>query len=134
MTVFFGWPLGSSESTACVVCIGFAVDYVVHLAAHFIHSKQYNRFHRMREGLRDLGVSILSGAVTTVLACGPLFMCIISVFYKFAIFVIATIIFSVFYSLFFFSATLHICGPSGEFGSISAMFRGTMRCLGCKSK
>ena len=40
MIVYFGWPLGSSESTACVVCIGFAVDYVVHLAAHFIHSKQ----------------------------------------------------------------------------------------------
>ena len=38
ITVYFGWPLGSSESTACVVCIGFAVDYVVHLAAHFTHS------------------------------------------------------------------------------------------------
>mmetsp|Transcript_40660 Transcript_40660/g.61998 ORF Transcript_40660/g.61998 Transcript_40660/m.61998 type:complete len:157 (+) Transcript_40660:3603-4073(+) len=37
--VYFQWELGLSESVAVVACIGFAVDYVVHLAAHYIHSK-----------------------------------------------------------------------------------------------
>lgn len=120
--IYWGWPLGSSESVACVICLGFAVDYVVHLAAHFVHSKQKSRFHRIRESLRDLGISIASGALTTILACLPLFICLILIFSKFAIFVIATIIFSTLYSLFFFAAMLHIIGPSGRCGDIIYMW------------
>jgi hypothetical protein len=35
----FGWELGSAESVGVVVCVGFAVDYVVHLASHYVISK-----------------------------------------------------------------------------------------------
>ena len=34
-----GLQLGSSESIGIVVCVGFSVDYVVHLASHYVHSK-----------------------------------------------------------------------------------------------
>lgn len=33
-----GWELGVPESVAVVIAIGFSVDYVVHLAAHYVHS------------------------------------------------------------------------------------------------
>lgn len=35
--VLVGWELGVSESIAMVIIIGFSVDYVVHLAAHYVH-------------------------------------------------------------------------------------------------
>lgn len=37
------WQLGSSESVGVVICVGFAVDYVVHLASHYVHSKHKDR-------------------------------------------------------------------------------------------
>ena len=36
--VMSGWELGVSESIAIVIVIGFSVDYVVHLAAHYVHA------------------------------------------------------------------------------------------------
>ena len=39
---YMGWQLGSSESVGVVICVGFAVDYVVHLASHYVHSKYHN--------------------------------------------------------------------------------------------
>lgn len=39
IVAYVGWELGAAESVGVVVCVGFAVDYVVHLAAHYIHSK-----------------------------------------------------------------------------------------------
>ena len=108
---YLNWELGASESVAVVTCVGFAVDYVVHLASHYIHSKHKDRHRRIREALRELGISILSGSVTTILATCVLFICVLLLFPKFAIFVISTVIFSVLYSLAFFSAVCHIIGP-----------------------
>lgn len=33
------WQLGSGESVSVVCCIGFSVDYVVHLGGHYCQSK-----------------------------------------------------------------------------------------------
>ena len=38
MMVIQGWELGVSESTSIIIIIGFSVDYVVHLAAHYLHT------------------------------------------------------------------------------------------------
>jgi len=46
MMVLKGWELGVSESIAMVIIIGFSVDYVVHLAAHYVHCTQTDRFAR----------------------------------------------------------------------------------------
>lgn len=118
MVAYQGWELGSAESVGVVVCVGFAVDYVVHLAAHFVHSKGKDRNSRVRESLREIGISILSGSVTTVAATATLFICVLVIFSKFAMLVIWTIILSTFYSLAFFSALCQIFGPMGNFGNI----------------
>ena len=76
---YLNWELGASESVAVVTCVGFAVDYVVHLASHYIHSKHKDRHSRIREALRELGISILSGSVTTILATCVLFICVLRV-------------------------------------------------------
>lgn len=116
---YMGWVLGSSEAVGLVICVGFAVDYVVHLAAHYVHSRYVNREDRIKESLREIGISILSGGMTTMLACLPLFICVIELFEKFAILVISTVIFSVIFSLGFFSATCYLIGPTGELGNYS---------------
>ena len=128
LVAYRGWSLGSTESVGVVVSVGFAVDYVVHLAAHYIHSKKQTRFERTRESLRDLGISVVSGAATTLLACGPLFICTLVIFGKFALFVICTISFSVFYSLCFFAAVSHICGPEGRCGDFGPLIQAIRDC------
>lgn len=123
MVIYNDWQLGSSECVGVVICVGFAVDYVVHLASHFVHSRHQDRYTRTRESLRELGVSIISGSVTTVLAVVVLVICKIVMFTKFAVFVSSTIFLSIFYSLFFFSAMCHTIGPNGEYGNFSLMYR-----------
>ena len=119
MVIYNGWQLGSSESVGVVICVGFAVDYVVHLASHFVHSKHKDRFNRTREALRELGVSIVSGSITTVVAVAVLFLCVIFTFTKFAVLVISTIVLSILYSLGFFAALCHTIGPRGDVGNFS---------------
>ena len=43
-----GWEIGVSESIAMVMIIGFAVDYVVHLSADYMHSAHRSRNLKMK--------------------------------------------------------------------------------------
>ena len=64
--VLRGWQLGVSESIAMVIIIGFSVDYVVHLAAHYVHAQVPGRYDRAHDSISSMGVSIFSGAITTL--------------------------------------------------------------------
>ena len=61
-----GWEIGISESIAMVILIGFSVDYVVHLSADYMHSAHPSRNHKMKQAYTEMGVSILSGSITTL--------------------------------------------------------------------
>ena len=130
MTSYAGWVLGSAESVAIVVCVGFAVDYVVHLATHYVHSRHKQREPRIQEALQELGISILSGSMTTVLATLPLFMPVLLMFNKFGVYVIATVLFSLYYSVAFFAALCMICGPEGDFGNMSLIYSNLLQRCG----
>mmetsp|Transcript_15076 Transcript_15076/g.1357 ORF Transcript_15076/g.1357 Transcript_15076/m.1357 type:complete len:111 (+) Transcript_15076:958-1290(+) len=106
-----GWELGVAESVAIVILIGLSVDYVVHLANHYVECPYPDRFRKMRVSLKDLGISIISGASTTIGSGIFLFFATIIMFNKFAILIISTICFSLAYSLLFFAALVHIIGP-----------------------
>lgn len=60
-----GWQLGVSESISVVILIGFSVDYVIHLSADYMHSSFRSRHDKMRQAFSEMGVSILSGTITT---------------------------------------------------------------------
>jgi len=126
---YFKWQLGSSESVGVVICVGFAVDYVVHLGSHYVHSKHKDRYNRTKESLREMGISILSGSATTILAVATLFICVILVFFKFAVFVISTCLFALVYSLCFFCACTHVIGPNDKFANFSYMFKVFTNCI-----
>ena len=117
--VMSGWEMGASESVAMVVTIGFSVDYVCHLAAHYVHSGEKLRYYRSTEAITDMGVSIFSSGITTLGSGFFLFGCTIIFFQKFAIVIVSTVLFSLAYALIYFQALCHVIGPQyhcGDFG------------------
>jgi len=113
-----GWEFGVAESIAVVVLIGFSVDYVVHLANHYVESAFTKRDRRIGHALKEMGVSILSGAVTTILSGSVLILCVTILFDKFAIIIVSTIFFSLVMSLGLFSSLCHLMGPNDHFGDL----------------
>ena len=113
-----GWEFGITESISCVILIGFSVDYVVHLAAHYCHSTYDNRFDRMRESLKQIGISIFGGAITTLLAGFALFFCVVIFYTKFAVLITSSIIYSFSWSLLFFTCLCFAFGPTGNIGNL----------------
>lgn len=113
-----GWSLGVIESIAIVILIGFSVDYAVHLANHYVESVYDDRFRRMQDALGGIGISIFSGAITTLGSGFFLFFAIVMFFQQFAILITSTILFSLMFSLGFFSALNHAVGPVRKVGDL----------------
>lgn len=109
--VFQGWELGVSESIAIVIMIGLAVDYVVHLAVDYRHSVKDKRGQKIQQAYSEMGISILSGMITTIFAGLPLFGCKLITFQKFAVIITSTISISFLSAMLFFGALCHVIGP-----------------------
>ncbi len=58
------------------------------------------------------------GAITTLLAGLPLFFCVLIFFNKFATLIVSTILYSLYFSLVFFSAVCFAIGPQGTFADL----------------
>ena len=124
------WQLGVSESLGTVIIIGFSVDYVVHLAAHYVHVPHTLRYDRAKDSISSMGVSIFSGAVTTFGSGVFLFGGTLVFFRKFALIIVVTVSFSLTFSLGYFLAFLHSFGPERKQGDIPSLWR---KCTGkCK--
>ena len=121
MLTFMHWDgmqFGTNQSIAVVMLIGFAVDYVLHLSTDFMHSSQPTRALKMRQSYREMGVSILSGCITTF-ACGFFLYFANFVFFKVFAFVITlTVLLAFFFSMVTFGAIMHVVGPEKDFCSI----------------
>lgn len=120
---FKGWEIGVAESITIVILNGFSVDYVVHLANHYVESSCVDRQGRIRESLRDIGVSVLSGSITTFGSGLFLYFSRLSMFSKFSAIILTTVGFSVYFSLVFFAGGMHLIGPQRREGGLEC------RCL-----
>ena len=118
-----GWKLGVLESLNMTLVVGLSVDYVVHLAEGYIELDEGNRLQRTKHTLGHVGISVISGACSTLGASVFMFAGKIIFFMQFGIFIFVTIGFSALYSLLFFSAVLTLIGPQGDYGSILPAFR-----------
>lgn len=117
-----GWKLGVLESLNLSLVVGLAVDYVVHLAEGYHSSPATDRLTRTRDMLDHVGISILSGALTTLGAAAFMFAAVILFFMQFGLFMFATIGFSLFYSIFGFCVLMGLWGPQGNRGSLVPLF------------
>ena len=88
----FRRELGTIESICLTIVAGFSVDYVVHLAHAYMHSPAQSRTDRVQHALGEMGITVLSGMATTVLASVPLFLCILVFFAKFGSFMCMTVV------------------------------------------
>ena len=113
-----GWEFGVAESIAVVILIGFSVDYVVHLANHYVEAPYKDRKRRIQHALAEIGISIFSGAITTMLSGFALIFCTVILFDKFSILIMVTIVFALIMSFGLFAALCHACGPVGTFGDL----------------
>ena len=121
--LFLGWGLGVGEAIAGVIVVGFSVDYVVHLGHMYNESKGDTREQRVRGATYAMARTVAAGGVTTLGAGLMMLPCQVQFFPKMAILIVSTISFSLLYSLGFFMALCSVLGPSGDFGSVSVMFR-----------
>ena len=82
-TVAQGWKLGVIEAVIYVMVVGMAVDYVVHLSEAYLESHERSRTGRTVDMLTTMGISVLSGAASTLGATFFLFFPQIIFFVKF---------------------------------------------------
>mmetsp|Transcript_2148 Transcript_2148/g.3213 ORF Transcript_2148/g.3213 Transcript_2148/m.3213 type:complete len:191 (+) Transcript_2148:2269-2841(+) len=116
-----GQELGTAESVSMVILIGFSVDYTVHLATDYTHSAKETRFEKMRQALREMGISIFSGFVTTF-GCGFfLFFGNLTFFSKFGLLITSTVLFSFLSASLLFASLCHILGPEKDKGYLMRM-------------
>ena len=118
LMVLMGWKLGVTESISIVVMVGFSIDYVVHYAASYVECEEEDRNGRIRHALHTMGISIVSGAVTTFLSGVFLLIPEFYFFVQFGILITSVVAFSLLYSNTFFIALLAVLGPEGDAGNL----------------
>lgn len=111
------------ESLNLVLVVGLSVDYVVHLAEGYSRSVHPDRRGRLHDTLKEVGVSVLSGAVTTLGASMFLLFAQILFFTQFGLFMFGTIGFSILYALGLFTTVMGLIGPENHFGSLRPLLR-----------
>ncbi|VDI79206.1 Hypothetical predicted protein [Mytilus galloprovincialis] len=118
-----GWKLGVLESINLSLIVGLSVDYVVHFAEAYRTSPFTHRKGRVKSMLEAMGLSVLSGAITTFGAAVFMLFAQIQFSYQFGIFVMCTIGTSFLFSFLLFPAFMASWGPEGNTGSIPAIVK-----------
>eukprot|EP01062_Namystynia_karyoxenos_P028229 TRINITY_DN21427_c0_g1_i1.p1 TRINITY_DN21427_c0_g1~~TRINITY_DN21427_c0_g1_i1.p1 ORF type:complete len:1283 (+),score=341.56 TRINITY_DN21427_c0_g1_i1:123-3851(+) len=117
ITVSIGWKLGIVQAIVYVMVPGMAVDYVAHLTEAYTEVHATKRNDRVRLMLTEVGISVVSGAMSTLGASLFLFAPVITFFNQFGLFMFMTISLSLGMALLLFPAIMAICGPEGRTGS-----------------
>jgi len=115
--VLMGRTLGFMESVNLAIVSGLAVDYTLHIAHLYQHSDKDTRLLRVQDAMSLVGISIFSGATTTLLASSMLFCAYIKMSQAFGATIFLSILFSFIYALGLFVPLLLEFGPLPPAGS-----------------
>merc|ERR1712048_1433912 len=118
------WDLGIGEAIAGVIVIGYSVDYVVHLAHAYCEAKHHGyttRGERAEFAAKNMGSTVLFGALTTAGSGAVMFFCFFTFFIKMAVLICVTILFSFLFSLGFFMGTVWLIGPENNTGDLPSL-------------
>merc|ERR1719231_1755811 len=99
-----------------MILTGFAVDYVVHLAHSYMESDDPLRLGRVHDAVRDMGISVFWGMLTSFISAVVLSTLQLQFFAKFGIFFLLTIIYAYFWAVLFLMPMLAFIGPQGGGG------------------
>merc|ERR1719357_1677695 len=121
-TVMLGYRLNVVEAIIYIMVVGMSVDYVVHLAEAYLHSGEALRVHAARRMLGIVGISVISGAVST---CGGIMFLIFSYnqfFFKFGVNIFFLMVMASLYALVGFTAAMSSFGPQGSQGNTTVCY------------
>jgi len=127
-TLFLGvmplipWELGQNECIFLIAVVGLAVDYTVHLL-HAYNEQDGTREEKMQGALSTMGVSVASGAITTMGAGLMLFQCKIAFFQQYGSFIFLVILLSLLVALTNLPPLIMLLGPEGHQGEIAPLYR-----------
>eukprot|EP00928_Gymnodinium_smaydae_P091345 TRINITY_DN7505_c0_g1_i1.p1 TRINITY_DN7505_c0_g1~~TRINITY_DN7505_c0_g1_i1.p1 ORF type:complete len:1210 (+),score=152.69 TRINITY_DN7505_c0_g1_i1:49-3678(+) len=115
----FGWSLGEYECIFVIACVGLSVDYTLHMMHSYNHATSVSRLERSRSALGEMGVSVFSSAITTLLATSLLFGCGLQFFFQFGGFIFVVILLSIFLTVLFLMPIMMLVGPEHDQGKFS---------------
>ncbi|KAJ3437166.1 sterol-sensing domain [Anaeramoeba flamelloides] len=130
MMVSLGWELGVIESVSMTIIVGICVDYIVHFCHAYNIAPYQSSFNKLRVAITNLGISVVSAAITTLFASFVMILTYFTMFKRFGIFIWMTIFSSVLWSFIFFFCLLIFFGPTGDKGKLSLI----MKKIFCKQK
>lgn len=104
----------------------YDIDLMLRLINEFVlilfRSEQPTRLEKVRDMLANVGVSVLSGACTTLGASVFMLAAKIVFFFQFGLFMFCTIGLSIIYALVVFTTLLALMGPEGKKGSLLPLY------------
>merc|ERR1711998_217809 len=113
MSTVFDYVLDLNAAIILVVVVGLSVDYTVHFGHAYNECGLPTRYEKTQHALTSMGISIFSGAITTLLAGVFLFSCAFTFFFVFGLFIVMTIFFSFLNAFLVFPSLMMFIGPRG---------------------
>jgi len=114
---FWGYRIDTVISVNLVMTIGFAVDNAAHIAHGYYHSVANTRQKRVADALNLVGVPILMGDLSTVLALFPLLFSSSFIFKSFFACIFLVMTFGATSALLFLPVVLAYIGPLPDHGA-----------------
>ena len=122
LVVLAGFKNGMYEAIFTIICVGMSIDYAVHLS-HFYNNAVGTRYEKTRDAIHGVGVSVIGGAITTVVAAAPLLFCVFSFFKAEGIFIFTTSLSAILFSFILLIPLFMTIGPQGEQGDLQVLLR-----------
>ena len=119
LMVVYGWRYGFIEGVCVTTVVGFSVDFVAHVSIAYVESSASDRRARTAQALSELGISVMSGALSTVLACFFLTRATMYPFIKLGVFMMSNMALSAIITLVVLPAVLATVGPPIHLGSLT---------------
>ena len=119
LMVLGGFTVGVLESIVLSILVGLSSDYTVHLSNAYAEApSRLSSLDRAQFAISHLGITVLFGAVTTIVSGLVLFCATIIFFRVFGWFIVAVILLSLANTVGMFAALAYWWGPSGEQGAV----------------
>jgi hypothetical protein len=129
-----GWKFNMFTCLFLIMAVGMAVDYTLHILHAYNESTLETRYLRTKEAVSHMGVTVFSGAVTTLLAASPMFACTTVFFSMFGTFIFMIILYSILLALLLLVPLLLLIGPQGGFGDIWCFYELAAKIKGSKQQ
>jgi len=117
-----GFKIDTLAAILIIMVIGMAIDYAVHMS-HAYNEGHGGRKEKCSEAIQGTGISVVSGALTTIGAAIPLLFCQFLFYYKMGWFIFFVAFWGVIYSFTMLLPLLMIFGPEGTRGDVTRLLR-----------